>query len=105
MIQIRLTEISGSTAYPINVYIADVYGNNQTLIGTITSAVPPTETYNSGDTTIPAIFNTAPQIMLLLTDANGCQVFKILDCTFGCAFEITINLISCVVDITVQQTN
>lgn len=105
MIQIRLTEISGSTAYPINVYIADVYGNNQTLIGTITSAVPPTETYNSGDTTIPAIFNTAPQIMLLLTDDNGCQVFKILDCTFGCAFEITINLISCIVDITVQQTN
>lgn len=105
MIQIRLTEISGSTAYPINIYIADAYGNNQALIGTITSAVPPTETYNSGDTTIPTIFNTAPQISLLLIDANGCQVSKLINCTFGCAFEVTINLVSCIVDITVLQTN
>ena len=57
MIEIRLTEISGSTAYPINVYIADAYGNNQVLISTINSAVPPTETYNSENTTIPTIFS------------------------------------------------
>ena len=34
MTQVRITEISGGT-YPINVYIADVYGNNQSLLGTI----------------------------------------------------------------------
>ena len=85
MTQVRITEISGST-YPINVFIADVYGNNSTLLGTIeTGPVPPTIEYN---TTIPAIFQTAPQIMLTLTDANNCSIFKLLDCTFGCAFQI-----------------
>jgi hypothetical protein len=105
MTQIRIDMISGGT-YPVTVSIADVYGNNLTNIATITTGpVPPTQSFNSGNTTIPAIFNTAPQIMLLLTDANGCQVFKILDCTFGCAFEITVNLVSCVVDITIQEAN
>lgn len=99
MIQIRITEISGGTL-PINVYLSDIYGNNQSLLGTITSTVPPTQTYNS---TIPTIFETAPEVMLTLVDANNCQVFKILDCTFGCAFEITIELASCVVNITVTE--
>ena len=99
MIQIRITEISGGTL-PISVYLSDIYENNQTLLGTITSAVPPTQTYNS---TIPAIFETAPEIMLTLVDANNCKVFKILNCTFGCAFEITIELASCVVNITVTE--
>ena len=99
MTQVRITEISGGT-YPISVYIADVYGNNQTLLGTIsTGPVPPTVYYN---TVIPSIFQTAPQIMLTLVDSNNCTVFKILDCTFGCAFEITIELASCVVNITIQ---
>jgi hypothetical protein len=99
MIQIRITEISGGTL-PINVFLADVYGNNKTLLGVINSTIPPTQTYNS---TIPSIFETAPEVMLLLTDANGCEVFKILDCTYGCAFEITIELASCVVNITVTE--
>jgi len=34
MTQVRITDISGGT-YPINVYIADVYGNNQSLLGDI----------------------------------------------------------------------
>ena len=100
MVQIRITEISGGT-YPVQVYIADVYGNNQVLIGTINSGpVPPVQTYNS---VIPAIFQTAPQIMLKLIDGNGCELFKILDCTFGCAFEITIELSSCIVNINITE--
>lgn len=99
MNQVRITEISGGT-FPINVYISDVYGNNQTLLGTINSGpVPPTVTYNS---VIPTIFNTAPEIMLKLTDSNDCEIFKILQCTFGCAFEITIELASCIVNINIQ---
>jgi hypothetical protein len=107
MTQIRIDMISGGT-YPITVSIADVYGNNLTNIATIatgTTVPPDTQTYNSGNTTIPSIFNTAPQIMLILTDANGCQIFKILDCTFGCSFQITVNLVSCVVDITIQDAS
>ena len=100
MVQIRITEISGGT-YPIQVFIADVYGNNQYLLATISSGpVPPVQTYNS---TIPSIFNTAPELMLKLVDDNGCEIFKILDCTFGCAFEITIEMASCIVNINITQ--
>ena len=102
MIQVRITNISGGT-YPIDVYIADVYGNNQTLLGTINPGpVPPTVEYNS---TIPSIFETAPEIMILLTDANNCSVFKILDCTYGCSFQITIQLASCIVNMDIQNSN
>lgn len=102
MTQVRITEISGGT-YPISVYISDVYGNNQTLLGTIDPGpVPPIVEYN---TVIPAIFNTAPEIMLSLTDDNGCGVFKLLQCTFGCTFQITIELVSCVVNIDIQEAN
>jgi len=101
MIQVRISNISGGT-YPINVYIADVYGNNQSLLGTINSGpVPPTVEYNS---TIPSIFETAPEIMILLTDANNCSVFKILDCTYGCSFQITIQLTSCVVNMNIENS-
>lgn len=102
MTQVRITDISGSTAYPFSVYIADVYGNNQTLLGTISTGVPPVVEYN---TVIPAIFQTAPEIMLKLVDSNNCEVFKILQCTFGCAFEITIEMASCVVNIDIQEAN
>jgi hypothetical protein len=101
MIQVRIDSISGGT-YPINVYIADVYGNNKSLLGTISSGVPPTVEYNS---VIPSIFYTAPEIMLILSDSSGCEVFQILDCTFGCAFAITIELASCIVDITIQEAS
>jgi hypothetical protein len=98
MTQVRIDLISGGT-YPVSVYIADVYGNNQSLLGVIGSGpVPPVVKYNS---TIPPIFNTAPQIMLKLIDSNNCETFKILDCTFGCAFEITVQVSSCTVDITI----
>jgi len=102
MTQVRITDISGSTAYPFSVYISDVYGNNQTLLGTISSVVPPTVEYN---TVIPPIFNTAPEIMLKLVDGNNCEIFKILQCTFGCSFQITIELASCVVDINIQNSS
>jgi hypothetical protein len=88
MIQIRITSISGGVL-PINVYVADVYGNNTSFIGTISSSVPPTVSFNSQ---IPSIFDTAPEIMLILTDSSGCEVFQILDCSFGCSFSIIIDM-------------
>jgi hypothetical protein len=99
MTQVRITEISGSTAYPISVFISDIYLNYQTLLGTISGAVPPVVEYN---TTIPSIFQSAPQIVLTLTDNNNCEVFKVLDCTFGCTFLITIELASCVVNMVIE---
>jgi hypothetical protein len=96
MRQIRITEISGNT-YPVSVYIADVNGNNQFLLGTITSGTAPNPPYTSVNYTIqiPSIFNTAPAIMLLLVDSSGCKLFKILECTFGCYFELVIELTNC----------
>lgn len=96
MTQIRITEISGAT-YPVNVFIADVNGNNETYLGTITSGTAPIPPYSSVNytTQIPSIFNTAPAIMLLLVDSAGCRIFKILDCTFGCYFDIVIELADC----------
>jgi hypothetical protein len=100
MVQIRLTEISGGT-YPIDVILSDIYGNNAVNLATIyPGPVPPVQTYNS---TIPSIFETAPEVMLTLIDANGCKIFKILECTYGCAFEITIELASCIVNINITQ--
>jgi hypothetical protein len=102
MTQVRITDISGSTAYPFSVYISDVYGNYQTLIGTISSAVPPIVYYNN---VIPSIFNTAPQKMLTLFDSKNCSIIKILDCKFGCTFQITIEMASCIVDINIQESS
>lgn len=96
MVQIRISNISGTT-YPVNVFLADVYGNNRSLLGVIDPGpVPPAQQYNI---TIPPIFETAPEVMLLLVDDNGCELFKILECTYGCAFEIIFELTSCVVTI------
>ena len=101
MVQVRLDFISGAS-YPVSVSIADVYGNNEFLLGTIsTGPVPPQISYNS---VIPAIFQTAPQIMLILRDSSGCQTFKILDCTFGCAFNITVSLVTCVLNISISES-
>jgi hypothetical protein len=78
--QIVVTEISGSTANPISVYISDVYGNNQSLIAVINSGpVPPIISYTS---VIPTAFNTAPQVVLTMTDSDECEIFKTLQCTF-----------------------
>lgn len=98
MTQVRITYITGATL-PVNVYISDVFGNHSYLIGNINSLVPPTVTYNS---VIPPIFNTAPEIRLTLTDSNNCEISKVLDCTFGCAFEITIDIESCVVNMSIS---
>jgi hypothetical protein len=84
--QVVVTSITGGTP-PISVYISDIYGNYETFLGTISGAVPPQVEYN---TVIPPIFQTAPEILLKMVDANNCQVFKVLTCVFG-DFLITQN--------------
>lgn len=77
MTQIVFTGVTGNT--PIQVYVADYYGNNQTFLGTITGStipVPPDVDFYP-----PALFNTAPTIMIIMIDATGCRIMKLLDCT------------------------
>ena len=99
MTQIRISSVSG--AVPISVFISDIYGNNQTLIGTITNTgvIPPDASFFP-----PSLFNSAPQVMLTLIDNNGCEKFKILDCTFGCGFTLSVESASCVVTMTVTES-
>jgi hypothetical protein len=100
MTQIRIDMITGGT-FPINVYIADIYGNNKTFLSVIDPGpVPPVIRYNS---IIPPLFSTAPSIMLILEDSNNCEIFKILECTFGCAFEVTISLVDCLIYLTLEN--
>lgn len=99
MTQIRISAVTGAT--PISVYVSDIYGNNQSLIGTITNTgvIPPDARFYP-----PSLFNSAPQIMLTLIDSNGCEKFKILDCTFGCGFTISVESASCIVTMTVTES-
>ena len=83
MARIQIDSITGASPY--DVYVSDVYGNNTTFIGTIGSAVPPTQYYY-----LPTIFNYAPAIMLTITDSNGCEKFEIIECRYGCGFNIEI---------------
>lgn len=77
MKQIVINYISGGT-FPIDVFIADIYGNNKSLIGSVNNPVPPQVTF---DITIPPIFESANEIMLILSDVNNCEIFKILECS------------------------
>jgi hypothetical protein len=100
MTQIRISAVTG--AVPISVFVSDIYGNNQSFLGTITNTglIPPDAAFYP-----PALFNSAPQIMLTLVDSNGCEKFEILDCTFGCGFTISVETASCVFTLTVTESS
>ena len=83
MAMIEIISITGTSPY--QVYVSDVYGNNQTFVGTISGSVPPVENFY-----LPTIFDNAPAIMLTITDSDGCSKFKILECIYGCGFAIQI---------------
>lgn len=86
MKQVRIVNITNAS-YPIEVFIADTNANNKVSIGTINPGpVPPVTTFS---TTIPPIFLTADEVMLILKDNNNCEIFKILDCLY-CIYEIVI---------------
>ncbi len=97
MARIEIVSITGTSPY--YVYVSDVYGNNKSYVGTIGSAVPPVEYFY-----LPTIFNNAPAIMLTIIDSNGCEKFEIIDCSFGCGFDISVTLSDCIVTISVTET-
>lgn len=77
MTQLQIQSVTGVT--PINVYVADYYGNNVTFLGTISGAtpnpVPPQVNF-----LIPSLFDSVGVIMVILVDANGCQSFALVPC-------------------------
>ena len=92
--RIEITSVTGST--PISVYVSDVYGNYETLLGTLTGPTPPSEFFYP-----PNIFDTAPAILLKLVFGNGCEVIKLLECRTGCWFDLIIETVDCSFNITI----
>ncbi len=71
--QIQITSFTG--ALPAQVFVADIYGNNSTSVGTISAAIPPAVIF-----TLPSLFDFAPAVMVTIIDSNGCNEFSIEDC-------------------------
>lgn len=86
MKRLRIVNIDNAS-FPVNVFIADTNANNKVSVGTINPGpVPPTAIFT---TSIPDIFQTADEVMLIIEDNNNCQTFKILDCLY-CIYQIVI---------------
>ncbi len=71
MIIVYIYEISGESL-PVDVFVTDIFGGNQTFLGTINSPVPPTVEYVLPS---PSVFDGTPQLKIILQDSNSCQVY------------------------------
>lgn len=70
---ITITDITGSL--PINVYVADYYGNNRSYLGQITG-YSSTEFFLSATT-----YNNVPLVSAILIDSDGCERVEKIVCT------------------------
>jgi hypothetical protein len=99
MAEIILNSLTGGTS-PYKVYVADVFGNHETLIATLGVGAPPQQFIS-----VPSIFTSAPAIMLKIIDNLGNMKFKILPCIDGCLFNLTISAESCDFNISLVAEN
>jgi len=99
MAEVILNSLTGGTS-PYKVYVADVFGNHESLIATLAVGAPPPQ-YIS----VPSIFTSAPAIMLKIVDNLGNMKFKILPCISGCLFNITISAEACDFNISLAAEN
>jgi hypothetical protein len=70
---ITITSYTGST--PVDVYVADTYGNNRVFVETLNSAVPPSVTYN-----LPSQYSAVPMVSVILVENNGCETILKTNC-------------------------
>lgn len=71
--QITITSYTGST--PVDVYVADTYGNNRAYVGQINSSVPPSVTFS-----LPTGYTTVPMVSIVMVETNGCESTEKYDC-------------------------
>jgi hypothetical protein len=91
MTQVRITNVTGST--PIDIYVADIYGNNKTYVGQITGStdnIPPDD-YSYP----PSLFDYSPSIMLIMVDSNGVEKSKMIEGVSGCTFNVVFEMAGC----------
>lgn len=73
MALIEIASITGTSPYQL--FVSDIYGNNETFIGSFSGAVPPSQYFN-----LPTLFDTAPVVLIKVIDANNCQTFHQASC-------------------------
>lgn len=73
MALIEISSITGSSPYQL--FVSDIYGNNETFISSFSGAVPPSQYFN-----LPPLFDTAPIVLIKVIDASGCTTFHEASC-------------------------
>ncbi len=63
---IEISSITGVSPY--EVYVSDIYGNNETFIASFSGAVPPSQYF-----ILPSLFDTVPIVSIKIVDSNNCQ--------------------------------
>lgn len=102
---VSFNSISG--VFPVTIYVSDQFGNNQSLLGTLSTFSPTVEI------TLPGIFGSAPVIMITVIDANQCSTFKLLSCDLftkvngriTCGFSLQIDEVDCNYSLQVQDAS
>jgi hypothetical protein len=74
MTTIDITNITG-LSYPYDIYVCDIYGNNCTIISTVFTSVPPSNTI-----LLPLQFDMSPSVGIKIITSDGCESFKIIEC-------------------------
>ena len=74
MTQVIVSSVIGGT-FPIFIYACDSFGNNCSLVASVTSVTPLPYII-----TLPPQFDTAPAVGLRLVDSTGCDKLAILLC-------------------------
>jgi hypothetical protein len=100
MSQITIKNINGTP--PFQVYVSDQYVNNKTLIATISSNVPPQQFFF-----LPSLFDGIDKILIEITDSSGCdhcKTFQLVECRFGCSFNVIIQELGCAVNLKIDKT-
>ena len=85
MSRIIFTSLSGVT--PLNIYVSDVLGGHETYLGEITTLPLVSDVFFD----LPIIFNSSPQVIIIIEDSDGCRTTKKLNCYIDCdiIYDIT----------------
>jgi hypothetical protein len=65
MAYIEISSITGTSPYQL--FISDIYGNNESFIGSFSGAVPPVQFFS-----IPEKYDTAPIVKIKIIDSGNC---------------------------------
>jgi hypothetical protein len=78
MSRIIFTSLSGVT--PLNIYVSDVLGGHETYLGEITTLPLVSDVFFD----LPIIFNSSPQVTIIIEDSEECRTTKKLNCYIDC---------------------